>query len=121
MKTLNMNSKVDRSRFHNTLNWIFKFKVKGKIAKGIKTEEGIIYGREKDKLIKIYFEKLFAANTIKIEIRNNAIFNYECDIKRAISSISRSIAVGIDGIPSKALIQEIDSPLMIKIEKWFKE
>ena len=81
MKTLNMNSKVDRSRFHNTLNWIFKFKVKGKIVKGIKTEEGIIHGREKDKLIKIYFEKLFAANTIKIEIRNNAIFNYECDIK----------------------------------------
>ena len=121
IKTLNMNSKVDRSRFHNTLNWIFKFKVKGKIAKGIKTEEGIIHGREKDKLIKIYFEKLFAANTTKIEIRNNAIFNYEYDIKRAISSISRSKAVGINGITSKALVQEIKSPLMIKIEKWFKE
>ena len=121
IKTLNMNSKVDRSRFHNTLNWIFKFKVKEKISKGIKTEEGIIHGKEKDKLIKIYFEKLFAANTTKIEIRNNAIFNYKYDIKRAISSISRSKAVGIDGIPSKALVQEINSPLMIKIEKWFKE
>ena len=76
-----------------------------------------IYGREKDQYIKEYFEQLLNDKIEYPTETNNGIFNYYCDIERALSSISRSKAVGIDGIPGKIFNQEVNSPIISKIKK----
>ena len=121
LKSLNTYNKTDKEKFFKIINNILKFKIRGKLAKGIKTEEGIIYNEEKDRLAKRYFEELYN-NEEKLEvIANNGIFNYELEIERAIKSLSKSRATGIDGIPSSALKQDKNSQLINKIEKWFKD
>ena len=42
-------------------------------------------------------------------------------MERALTSISRSKAVGIDGIPGKIFKQEINNPIISKIKKYFEE
>ena len=101
------------------MNSILKYKIKRKIIKGIKTDDKIIYGTAKDKIIKNYFEQLYSSRKTNITILNNGIFDYKCYIKRAIDTLSKSNAVGLDGIPWKTLKQEENTPIMIKIKDKF--
>ena len=39
------------------MNTLVKYKTRSHIAKAIKTNEGILYGNIKDRVIKTYFEK----------------------------------------------------------------
>ena len=120
-KTLDINIHADKERFYRILNSIVKYKSKGKIVKGIKIEDTIIYGRERDMYIKKYFERLLNDKTQYMSVKENGSFNYYWDMERALTSISRSKAVGIDGIPGKIFKQEINSPIISKIKKYFEE
>ena len=82
----------------------------------------MIYSTEKDKQVKRYLENLYSATKSRVEVRSNWIYNYEIEIEieRAINTLSRSKAVGVDGVPSTLLKQDKNSPILQKIERWFK-
>ena len=101
------------------MNRLIRYKTKSKIVKGIKTEELILYGTEKDTLIKNYFEKLYNLNNTNLKINSNGIYNYTWDLKRAVDNQSKSQAVGIDNVPGRTFKQNMDSPIMVKINKAF--
>ena len=121
VKNLDINAKADKENFYKILNSIIKYKTKGKIVKGIKINDTYIYGKEKDQYIKEYYEQLLNDKIEHTTEINNGIFNFYCDIERALSSISRSKAVGIDGVPGKIFKQEENSPIISKIKKWFED
>ena len=75
-KTLDINIHADKERFYRILNSIVKYKSKGKIVKGIKIEDTIIYGRERDMYIKKYFERLLNDKTQYMSVKENGSFNY---------------------------------------------
>ena len=116
-KNLDINAKADKENFYKILNSIIKYKTKGKIVKGIKINDTYIYGKEKAQYIKEYYEQLLNDKIEHTTEINNGIFNFYCDIERALSSISRSKAVGIDGVPGKIFKQEENSPIISKIKK----
>ena len=116
-KNLDISIKADKESFYRILNSIIKYKIKGKLVKGVKVGDTNIYGREKDQYIKEYFEQLLNDKIEYSTESNNGIFNYYCDIERALSSISRSKTVGIDGIPGKIFNQEVNSLIISKIKK----
>ena len=94
---------------------------KGKIVRGIRMDDEIFYGKEKNKIVKIHFEEQFDAKEDNIIIEDNGIFNYNWNINQAIERISKSEAVGIDNIPAVILKQSPNSPLMIKLKTWFSK
>ena len=54
MVNLNENNNRDVKKFYQQLNAVVKYRTKGKIVKGIKIEDTIVYGNEKDRIIKTY-------------------------------------------------------------------
>ena len=119
LKNLNLECKNDKKTFFNIMNRLIRYKEKSKIVKGIKTEELILYGTEKDALIKSYFEKLYNSNNINLKINSNGIYSYTWDLKRAVDNLSKSQAVGIDNVPGRAFKAKMDSPIMVIINKAF--
>ena len=101
------------------MNSIVRYKIKSKIVKGIKKDNTISYDLEKDKNIKIYFKQSCKSLTRNLEIENNWIFNFECDIERSIYNLSKSNAVGNDNIPAKVFNQDKNTPLIFKIKGKF--
>ena len=77
MVNLNENNNRDVKKFYQQLNAVVKYRTKGKIVKGIKIEDTIIYGKEKDRIIKTYHEQLFYTMRINTEVISNGIFNYK--------------------------------------------
>ena len=121
MKNLDISLKTDKKIFYNILNSVIKYKAKGKLVRGIKWGDTILYGREKDTFVKNHYEKLYDSIEQKSIIVNNRTFNYHCDIVRAIETLSRSNAAGTDGIPSKIYRQDMNSPIISKIKNSFNE
>ena len=97
-----------------------EYRNKGKIARGIRMDDEIFYGEEKNKIVKIHFEEQFDAKEDNL-IEDNEIFNYNWNINQAIKRISKSEAVGIDNVPAVILKQSPKSPLMIKLKTWFSK
>ena len=64
MVNLNENNNRDIKKIYQQLNAVVKYRTKGKIVKGIKIEDTIIYGKEKDRIIKTYYEQLFYTKKI---------------------------------------------------------
>ena len=118
---LNMNNKEDKKRFFKILNSIIKYKVKGRLVRGITSEDKILYGKWRDAHVKSHFELLFQSDQHKPINYDNGIFNYYWDIIRAIKTLSRSNAAGTDGIPSKIYRQSLDSPIISKLTEACKE
>ena len=52
---------------------------------------------------------------------NNGIFEFHCDIIRAIETLSRSRAAGIEGMPSKIYRHNVDHPIILKLKNAFDE
>ena len=98
---------------------LVKYKTRSHITKGIKTNERILYENINDRVIKIYFENLYHADTEPTIIQNNGKFNFEWNIDRALERLTKSKATGVDGIPSKLFKIEKDNPLIKKIRNWF--
>ena len=119
MKSINLSNKTDKRYFFSMMNSIISYKVRGKIVSGITKDEEVVYGRDKDKYAKSYFEQLYNARIIDTKIHNNGIFNYTWDIVRAVNNLSWSNAVGVDKIPGKLFKQDLNSPIMIKIKNIF--
>ena len=84
---LNMNNKEDKKRFYKRLNSIIKYKVKGRLVRGITSEDKILYGKWRDAHIKTHFELLFQSEKHKPINYDNGIFNYYWDIIRAIKTL----------------------------------
>ena len=59
MKNLDISLKTDKKIFYNILNSVIKYKAKGKLVRGIKWGDTILYGREKDTFVKNHYEKLY--------------------------------------------------------------
>ena len=116
-----MNNKEDKKKFYKILNSIIKYKVKGRLARGITSEDKILYGKWRDAHIKTHFELLFQSDQHKPINYGNGIFHYYWDIIRAIKTLSRSNAAGTDGIPSKIYRQSLDSSIKSKLTGACKE
>ena len=76
IKKLNLENHNDKKQFYRILNSIIKYKNKGKIERGIRTEDGIKFGKYKNKEIKHYFENLYHSDDQVTKIENNGIFNF---------------------------------------------
>ena len=76
IKKLNLENHNDKKQFYRILNSIIKYKNKGKIVRGIRTEDGIKFGKYKNKEIKHYFENLYHSGDQVTKIENNGIFNF---------------------------------------------
>ena len=77
MVNLNENNNKDVKKFYQQLNAVVKYRAKIKIVKGIKIKDTTIYGKEKDRIIKTYYEQLFYTRRINTEVISNGIFNYK--------------------------------------------
>ena len=51
------------------MNSIINYKERGKIVRGITTDEEVIYERDKDKYAKSFFEQLYNASSINTKIQ----------------------------------------------------
>ena len=76
IKKLNLENHYDNMQFYRILNSIIKYKNKGKIVGGIKTEDVIKFGKYKNKEIRHYFENLYYSDDQVTKIENNRIFNF---------------------------------------------
>ena len=56
---MNLENYRDKKKSYKVLNSIVKYKNKGKIVRGIKSEDEIIYGDLTNKAIKKHYEKIF--------------------------------------------------------------
>ena len=101
VKGLDMSRKQDISKFYKIVNSLIKYKEKGKIVKGIREDNKIIYQGEMTKIIVNYFSNLYKCNPKKIEIRYNNIWDFRMNIDRAIDFIATNKAWGIDSIPGE--------------------
>ena len=116
-----MYCKQDRINFYNILNSVIKYKTRGKIIKGIKSGDSILYEKEKDKFIKNNYEQMYYRNEHNNIDFNNGIFEFHNDIIRAIETLSRSREAGIDEISSKIYRNNVDHPIILKLKSAFDE
>ena len=71
------------SKFYKILNSIVRYRNKGKIVRGIRLGEEIIFGQQKDKIIKNHFQSMFFYEKEEFQIEENGVTNYYCDIDKA--------------------------------------
>ena len=119
IKSIDMNNRIDKRTFYKMMNSLLKYKIKGKIIKGIMIKDTIVYGTDKKTIIKNYFKQIYNSNIKVIKINDNGIYDYSWNMTRAITNLSKSNAAGIDNIPSKIFKQKEDSPLLLKIKDKF--
>ena len=53
------------------MNSIINYKIRGEIVRGITTNEEVVYGRDKDKYVKSFFEQLYNTGSINTQIQSN--------------------------------------------------
>ena len=97
---LDLKRRQDTSQFYKIINSLLKYKVRGKIVKGIKCNEEIVI-ESKKRLVKNFFEQLYSSKETKHYIPNNSIFDFRSNIWRGIEYWSTNKAAGIDNIPAK--------------------
>ena len=93
-----MSREQDISKFYKIVNSLIYFKVQGKIVKGIREDNKIIYQGEMIKIIGNYFSNLYKFNSKKLRIRYNNIWDNRINIDRAIDFIATNKAWRIDSI-----------------------
>ena len=97
---------TDASKFYRIVNSLIEYKPKVKIVKGIEKDGLIVFGAEKRRMIKEYYDNLFHDTYKNIEIEQNVKFNYILDIDRAMDKIATKKAAGIDHIPGEVFKKE---------------
>ena len=71
------------------------------MVKGINEGDRVIYGTDKNKKVKDFYQKLYKWEQKPKEIINNVIFNYEIEIDKAIWRIAKDKATEWDNIPEE--------------------
>ena len=89
--------------------------------RGIRTEDGIKFGKYKNKEIMHYFENLYHSDDQVTKIENNGIFNFRWDIEGTIRRLSRSETIGLDSVQGNILKQDRRNPLTKKFKSLFEE
>ena len=99
-----------------------KYKVRGKIVRGIKEGEEILLRRDKHNKIEQYFKEIYRKEIWQCEISNNFIFDFTVDADKANESIARNKAVGYDLISGEMYKDLLTrKELKWRLTKWFKE
>ena len=112
----------DSAKFYKIINSLLKYKVKGKVAKGVKIADEILVGKGKRNIVKQYYIEIYKAEIEEYKITNNSIFDFTVDIDRAIESIAKNKAVGFDLIPGEMYKnEELREELKTRLAKHFKE
>ena len=106
VKDLDTSRTTDASKFYRIVNSLIEYKPKVKIVKGIEKDGLIVFGAEKRKMIKEYYDNLFHDTDKNIEIEQNGKFNYIVEIDRAMDKIATKKAAGIDLIPGEVFKNE---------------
>ena len=101
VKDLDLLKTKDTAKFCRKVNNFLKYKVRGKIVKGILEGDVILSGKEKRNKVKQYFSDIYKSEAWAKSIWGNNIFNFNIDIDRAINSIAKNKAVGYDFIPGE--------------------
>ena len=110
---LDMQSKQDTAQFYKIVNSLLRYKSRGKIVKGIRHEEEIIMGIQRDKIVKQFFEKLYNSNEQPYKVPSNGIFDFRLNIWKGIEYWATNKAVGTDGISGK-FFKDWDKTTLIK-------
>ena len=71
------------------MNSIVGYRSKGKIVRGIRLGEEIVFGQQKDKIIKDHFQSKFFSEEEEFQIEKNGVTNYYCDIDKAKKLIKK--------------------------------
>ena len=122
IKNLDLLRTSDIAKLYKIINSLLKYKVKGKVVKGIKVENEILPGKNKRELVKQYYKEIYSTEMEPHKITNNSIFNFAVEIDRAVESIARNKAVGFDLIPGEMYKDTATrKELKIKLTKHFKE
>ena len=81
------------------VNALIKYKPRSKLIKGIRTDNCIEIGVDKNYIIKQFFNKLFDDAPTYTRIESNGIFDNQLETDRAIQQLSSKKAMGQDYIP----------------------
>ena len=101
VKKLDIFRTIEATKFYRIVNSLIKYKPKVKLVKGIDKDNQIVFGEERNRIIKKYYENLFDWKSKHPKIEPNGIFNYIVDIDRAMDKIATKKATGIDHIPGE--------------------
>ena len=102
-KSLNTWRKEDAAKFYQILNSLLKYKTKKLFVKGMRDKDGICYGKNKDKMVKQYFNNIYKGREKhKLKINNN-IFDFTVEIDRALEALATHKATGPDLISAECL------------------
>ena len=71
------------------------------MVKGINEGDKVIYGTDRNKKVKDFYQILYKWEQKPKEIINNGIFNYEIEIDKAIRRMAKDKATGWDNIPGE--------------------
>ena len=74
IKNLDLWKTNDASKFYKIINSLIKYKNKGKLVKGIKNKEAIVYGKPCNEIVIVYYQNIFNWSRSTLKIRNNGIF-----------------------------------------------
>ena len=126
VKNLDVYRRTDSSKFYKVVNALIKYKPRSKLIKGIRTDNCIEVGVEKNYIIKQFFNKLFDDAPTYKGIESNGIFDYRLEIDRAIQQLSSKKAMGLDYIPdllfkikdSESIINRIRIHFEEYVRKW---
>ena len=107
VKSLDLYKRTDIMKFYKTMNALLNYRGKWKIVKGIKVGNEILWMKIWTKwytFIKIIF---YRHDSTKVNIEYNN-WHFRLNVDRAIDSITRNKACGLDHIPGE----------LFKIHKW---
>ena len=85
VKDLDLLRTKDTTKIYRIVNNLLKYKVRGKIVKGILEGNVILFGKEKRNKVKQYFCDIYKSEAWTKCIWENSIFNFIIDIDKAIS------------------------------------
>ena len=102
MKGLDLALENDVKIFYKILNSLTKYRVKNYIAAGVTVRNEILLGEDMAKVVKGYYENLYAGSSFKIEITQDGIIP-NLRLNEAIEESAVGKAVGLDGISAEWL------------------
>ena len=122
-KNLNLQCTKDSAKFYKIINSLIKYKIRGKITKGITQGNEIMVGKEKNEIIINYFKKkLYDGPKITPAIESNGIFDFRVNIRRGLDWCATNKAAGLDGIPGELYkITKINELLLERLQLHFTE
>ena len=121
IKNLDLWKTNDASKFYKIINSLIKYKNKGKLVKGIKDKEVIVYGKPCNEIVTEYYQNIVNWSRYTLKIRNNGIFNYKIDIERAIDRIANGKAIGWDYIQGEMLKLKHNTDLLkVRLQDHFR-